>query len=160
MQAKVKTISESGNRTDVTYFSAHSIPDNRRCRPPSGRRAGYQGLDDTAYTCTADIPDTDIGNDITMRSVLSNLFQIYGQCNHSMIGDIVNNKHVEAAAQSDAAARSAIQFKPAVTNALVNTSAVHADCMFPARPTPRHRRRVLQKVSADTSIVRTLLSTS
>ena len=41
-----------------------------------------------------------------------------------MIGNIVNNKHVEAAAPSDAATQSATQFKPAVTNALGNTSTV------------------------------------
>jgi hypothetical protein len=46
----------------------------------------------------------------------------HGLYNHSMIGDIINNKHVEAAASSDAATRSATQFKLAVTNALVNLS--------------------------------------
>jgi hypothetical protein len=56
-----------------------------------------------------------------------------------MIGNIVNNKHIEATASSGAASKSATQFKPAVTKALVNTLMVHVDCMFPARATPQYR---------------------
>jgi hypothetical protein len=67
-----------------------------------------------------------------------------------MIGDTVKNKHVETVASSDAATQSATQFKQAITNTSVNTSTAQADCMSPARATPQHRRRALQKVSADT----------
>jgi hypothetical protein len=40
------------------------------------------------------------------------------QYNHSMLSDIINNKHVEAAAPSDGVTRSATQLKLAVTDAL------------------------------------------
>jgi hypothetical protein len=67
----------------------------------------------------------------------------------------VARHHVEAAAPSEAAAQSVIQFKPAVLNAIVNMSTVHGDCVSPARATPRCRRRTLQKVSAITDTAHT-----
>jgi hypothetical protein len=54
-----------------------------------------------------------------------------------MIGDIVNTRHIEAAALPDSATKSATQFKLAVTNALVMPT-VHADCMFPAWVMPQY----------------------
>jgi hypothetical protein len=56
-----------------------------------------------------------------------------------MIGHIVNNKHVEAAAQSDAANQSAAQFKLAVSNALLSTSTAYADCLSPVWAMPQNR---------------------
>jgi hypothetical protein len=49
------------------------------------------------------------------------------------MSEIINHKHVQAAVPSNAAPRSATQFKLAVTNGFVNTSMAHADCHVSSR---------------------------